>query len=402
MGDAAPPHAWLTEERLRLYPAALLLAGVAAFAFTVATADGATTHAGRLGGDFPAFFGAGRLVAEGRVHELYDWRVQHASQAGLHPLGAGDEFLAFAYPPFVALPYAALAPLGYVSAYVVHTLAMAGALLAGVLALRPALPRLAAHPFAAFVFAAAVLPMFRAVTGGQNTPLTFCLIALVWRALRDERPGLAGLWLGALLFKPQLGLPLGGLVVVATRGRALPSYLAAAAALWGVGAAMDGADWVGTWWSGIGRFHEMDQSVNAANSVGLLGLLEAWIGPGHPVPIGLGGLASAGLAAALLWVWTRRALPLDARFALTVPGIVLIPPHAMHYDSGLVALAWLALVDRLGREGVALLGGLYLASLAGEARQALGWNPMALVTLATLVASTWVYVQRERSAPAPA
>ena len=63
---------------------------------SIVTAEGAGTATGRLGGDFPAFFGAGRIVAEGHVAELYDWHAQKASQAGLHPPGEEDRFLAFA------------------------------------------------------------------------------------------------------------------------------------------------------------------------------------------------------------------------------------------------------------------------------------------------------------------
>ena len=58
---------------------------------------GVETVSGRLGGDFPAFYGVGRLVLEGKQAEMYAPEVQAQIQSDL--LSESDEFLYFAYPP---------------------------------------------------------------------------------------------------------------------------------------------------------------------------------------------------------------------------------------------------------------------------------------------------------------
>src|SRR5262249_3233805 len=60
---AAPRAHWLNARRLRLYPRAIFAAIAVGFAIAVAFGSGTRTLTGRLGGDFPAFYGAGRILA---------------------------------------------------------------------------------------------------------------------------------------------------------------------------------------------------------------------------------------------------------------------------------------------------------------------------------------------------
>ena len=128
-------HDALTEERLRLYPRALLGALGGAVGFAVARA-GLGDPQGRLGGDFPSFHAAGELVASGRGASLYDLAAQQAAQARYLPDG---DWLPFPYPPPLAAAHALLAPLPYGLAFAVHTALMIGALALAVRALRPVL-----------------------------------------------------------------------------------------------------------------------------------------------------------------------------------------------------------------------------------------------------------------------
>ena len=49
--------------------------------------DGSTTASGRVGGDFPAFYSAGSIVADGNIDALWDPATQAAAQVDL--LGEG-------------------------------------------------------------------------------------------------------------------------------------------------------------------------------------------------------------------------------------------------------------------------------------------------------------------------
>ena len=116
------------QSRVLLYSRAALLAVVAAFTISVIGATGADTVSGRLGGDFPAFYAAGSIVADGDWNELYSADRQVEAQSALFPEADGS-YLYFAYPPHVAPLYRPLAALDYRLAYAVHTVAMVAALL---------------------------------------------------------------------------------------------------------------------------------------------------------------------------------------------------------------------------------------------------------------------------------
>ena len=83
--------------RLQWYPRLLLAALAAAFLFVALTADGSSTATGRLGGDYPAFHGAGSIVLDGNLDSLYDPAAQAAAQEDL--LGGEAGFLPFVYHP---------------------------------------------------------------------------------------------------------------------------------------------------------------------------------------------------------------------------------------------------------------------------------------------------------------
>ena len=111
----------LTPWSLKWYPRSLLAAIAVAFIFAVLSGSGASTFTGRLGGDYAAFYGAGRIIAEGDFEELYNWKRQLAAQQGLFP-GEEKSFLPFMYPTYVALAYLPLSLLPYRPSYIIHTL----------------------------------------------------------------------------------------------------------------------------------------------------------------------------------------------------------------------------------------------------------------------------------------
>ena len=163
--------------------------------------SGAGTATGRLGGDFPSFYGAGSIVARGDGDRLYDPALQAEVQADL--FGDDTGFLYFAYPPYYAYPYSALSLLPFRAAFLVHALLLIVALWLAIQLAAPLLPRLLAsrdRKIAALAVLLASYPMLRSVLGGQNTPLTLLLIVAVWRFAEDERDLAAGLALSALLY----------------------------------------------------------------------------------------------------------------------------------------------------------------------------------------------------------
>src|SRR5947207_9971002 len=83
-------------DRLDRIAKAVLFALVVAFLVTVLSGSGSDTAAGRVGGDYPAFYGAGRIVLDGDAAHLYDVKRQEQAERDLFA-GNHDGLLYFAY-----------------------------------------------------------------------------------------------------------------------------------------------------------------------------------------------------------------------------------------------------------------------------------------------------------------
>jgi hypothetical protein len=372
----------LTEERLRVYPRALLAAMALGFAALVLSPDGIGMIQGDPGGDFRSFYTAGSMVRSGDGASLYDWSAQRRAQAAIAP-GSKREFLPFAYPPFVALAYAPLSGLAFRPAYAVHAIVMALLVYGAVLLLVPVFRQIGSQPLAVFVALLAFFPMFRAV-GGQTSAVGVLTIALAWRCLHDERDLAAGAAIGLLLYKPQLALPLICLAALLRRPRVGVGFAGTAALLYAVGAAVSGPSWMLEWWSQLGAFKQA-QLDNAHQSIGILGFVEALIGVGSPLAIGIGGSFSLALAALLALTWIRARTPLNLRMGMTCCGLVLLPPHSLFYDAGIAGLGLLALADERGWDEAKWIATLYFAAYLTLFAETIGFSPLFPITVAILV-----------------
>jgi len=372
-GDAA----W----RLIWYPRLLLGALALALLVVLAAGDGSSTAGGRVGGDYPAFYGAGTIVLDGAIDELYSPSVQATAQADLH----GDEsgYLAFAYPPHVAVAYAPLAAVPYRLSYLVHTILMAGAVLAALQLIRPLVAVVDRWYWPLAAAAISVFPLFRAVGAGQNTALTLLLVALVWRALVDQHEILAGVAAGLLLFRPQYAIPLIGLLFLAGHRRAVAAAGGVAIGTWSVNALVLGPGWVTGWLEEVRPFIETDAEVNAHNSVSWLGFAEAISDTTVVATLGVLAALTTASVMALMW-WRPDRFPLDIRVAATAVGVVLISPHAVFYDAGLLVFAVIVGLDRGWLHGRAAVG-LWVLALAHLAAPAIGATPLALMVMAGFV-----------------
>jgi len=378
--STTPPSADL-ERRLRTYPWFVLAALVGAFAFTVLTADGSTTQAGRLGGDFPAFYSAGSIVADGQVESLYELQTQAAAQADL--LGAEDGFVMYPYAPHVAAAYAPLSQLSYTAAYVLHTTIMVAALVSALWVLRPVIGILDRRFVVALTAAVTAYPVFVGVMGGQNTAISLLLVAAAWRAWHDDNDALAGLALAVLLFRPQYALPLIGLALLDRRYRTVAVAALGAVGVWLANAAVAGASWVTFWYDGVRPLLEADAEVNAVNEIAPIGVTVALFGE-TTFAVLLGGAVSAALVMGLMWLWWTRPADLTARMAITAAALPLLGPHAIYYDAALLVFTVLVLIDR---DKLTPLGAaaIWLATLVHVSRFALDVSPLILVIGAVLI-----------------
>ena len=368
--------------RVKWYPRFALIGLLIGVLVGVLGGKGAETLTGRLGGDYPAFYGAGRIVSQGDWEHLYSFARQEAAQKDLLPARLQGSFLPFPYPPFVALLYWPLSLLNFRVSFFIHVLLMFLAVAIALRLISRSSSCIAMYydlALAAIIF---YYPMLRAILGGQNTPITFLLVVAVWRAGLDRKEWLAGFFLGLTLFKPQFGLPLIGLHFLAGRWRTVACSAIVALALYLIGLYFCGAAWIREWLQFGSQFSNIDASVNRANSVSWLGFLQALFSvDSRAALIGGWGLALAtSFATSLLWFRGRLKDDLSPHFALTMIALVLIQPHVMYYDMSLVLFTYVLYLfyDKAAAKVIGLMWLLALSQLAAEI---IGFSPLFVLLL---------------------
>ena len=155
-----------------------------------------------VSGDFVSFWTAGELVLEGHAADAYNEVPHFFKQVALHGDPDTWAYLAFFYPPYFLLLCAGFALLPYLAAVGLWLVTTCTAYAAALRALVPKDLRDREAVWVLFLGYPAVLVN---AGFGQNGFLSTALLggAAVWL---DRRPALAGICLGCLSYKPQLGI----------------------------------------------------------------------------------------------------------------------------------------------------------------------------------------------------
>ena len=135
----------------------------------------------------------------------------------------------------------------------------------------------------------------------------------------------------------------------------------------------------------MSAFAAADADVNGHNAVSWLGVAEAIAGAASPAAraVALPLMAATGLG--LIWVWRRPAFGLNMQVAAASLGIVMMSPHAMFYDAGLLVLAGIVVIDRLGPRACLPLALAWAAAWLQMAAGGLGVAPLFFVIVAITV-----------------
>ncbi|MFT7473606.1 MAG: hypothetical protein ACI81L_000521 [Verrucomicrobiales bacterium] len=356
-------------------------------------ADGGTAgpdaeSSARLGGDFAAFYAAGSIVWEGDIDSLYDPVRQEQAQSEL----GIDGYLGFAYPPHVAAAYAPLGALGFQTAYLVHTLLMIAAFVIAMVMLSDVVPLLHKWRWPLLAASLTFYPLATAIGGGQNAALSVLCVAAIWRGLHDGREDHAGIAAGLLLFRPQYALPIIGLMLLSRHGGAVIWAFATATVTWAGTALVLGVNWLSTWWAEVVPFVEQDAEVNAANSISILGFLQAASSTGGRPVVIAGAAGAAVVVLVLVFLWSNPdRFSLANRMGAVAIGMTLVSPHTMFYDASLILIAGAAVLASrtIDQPPIALFGLIWAASLVHLASGGLGATPLAPVILLLFGAMVW-------------
>ena len=338
------PDRFMTRERIRVTSIILLAATIIGIGYLFATAHGTVDILGRpLGTDFSNVWTAGWMADQGRAAEAWDWSTQHAVQKQIHH-DPQIPFYGWHYPPPFLLIASLLAKLPYVAALILYqAVTLAGALLL----VRRILPD---EPLA--MLAATGAPVVMVCLGhGQNAFLTAGLLG-GGMLLLDRRPWLAGMLLGALVYKPQFAVLIPALILARGNFRAFAGAGVTVAGLclltfgiWG---------WA-VWQAFIDSLPLTQHIIIEAGATGWekiqspFAAVRQW---GGSIPVAYtmqGAVTAIAIAAAGLAAWRGS---MELRGAVALSAALLCTPYVLDYDYVLLGVAIAFLVADMLRRGV--------------------------------------------------
>jgi hypothetical protein len=287
-----------------------------------------------IGRDFVAFHSAASLTMNGLAADTYDHEAIRAAQREV--IGAPVNFFPWFYPPPMLILVAPLALLPYFAALAFWLLAPLIALL------------LAIRRYTASAWASAAVLIFpgtaQSLLAGQNGVLSALIIVSGLLNL-ERRPVLAGAFLGALSYKPQMAAAVFAALLIGRYWRALAAALAVAILLAAASVVVLGLDP----WLAFLRESQVARTFVENGRLPWMVMCTVFAaarlaGVDVPVAYALQAGVTCGALFALFVVWKRRDIPLAARAAVLVTVIPLTTPYAFGYDLTVLALAliWLA------------------------------------------------------------
>jgi Glycosyltransferase family 87 len=361
-------HRLLSAERARGWGIVVLTVFVMLMAVSFLTAlqdEGQTVFGPTLGGDFPAFYVAGKLVNEQGAEQLYNHAVQIASYHELFPRQDPDAHLWYQNAPFFVAPFLLLAHLPYAWAYLCWLL-LTLALYAGGFTLlwreSGALPQSAYRT--ALILALSFMPfLVECAAGGQTSAFGFFVLAL---AIVLERRGqllASGAVLALMLYKPTLLAVIGPMILLTRRWQTLAGMTAGVAGLLALSALMLGVNVTLGWLQTMVDFAQRATSGASGAESGMkiwkyvdANAFARGIWDGNEV---LRWLTAGGIVATVLWMivpawWRRRTEMADSReadWALAIAWTPVLNVYMGIYDVTLVVVSAVLLAALQWRRG---------------------------------------------------
>jgi hypothetical protein len=326
---------WLTRKRLTVYPRMMVVILVVTSVAWVLLSKNMVDPKGKpLGYDFITYWAASHVGLTGHPVDAYNISLLFKAEKLAVP--ASDSVFVWYYPPpfyLVILP-AALLP--YLAAYWVFVLST--------LAFYVAVFRRIVHNSTAMWCLAAFSGVWINLSQGQNAFLTAALAGAALLCL-EERPALAGVFIGLLAVKPHLAL-LFPVALIAIR--AWRAFIAAAVTTVAFTA-------IGTAVFGVATLNASLASLRSARLFLQSGLLSWPKMPtifaflrllGAPVMVAYVVHGIVAVAAVLaVWRMWRRSGDWQLRGAALMTATFLISPYVFDYDLAWLAfpIAWMAL-----------------------------------------------------------
>jgi len=302
---------------------------------------GLRDRAGQLKGtDFIHFYVLGSLALNGQAKALYDYKAQAAHAAALVPESSGVYYLPI-YGPQMSLLFAPLAALPYAWALLMWSLITTSIYALCCTAFWRICPAVRNERSTVVLLAAGSPAFFNLVAHGQNSAIALACFTAAFFALRYERRFLAGLAIGALIYKPPLGCAVACVFVCTLEWRIVGGAIVGAAAQLGAAWGYYGRDVMQAYWQSVLGVREISPLLDI-KPYQMHSLLSFWrsLVPWPDLAVGLYIACAAVMIVVACLVWRSRA-PLSLRYAVLLLATALVSPHLNVYDLVIVSPALL-------------------------------------------------------------
>jgi hypothetical protein len=344
----AKTAAWLTAKRLRVHGLILALCLWSVYFWNMAT-PGLLDRAGNLkGADFLHFYTLGAVAATHDGSDLYSMEAQSQLAAQRVPAAAGIRYLPL-YPPQVSILFAPFAGLSYPAALACW-LALSS-LIYGlcVYGLWRVCPNLRPHGLTVFIIALAFPAFWHLIAWGQSSALALACFTLAYFALRAQREFLAGLALGCLIFKPQLGIAAAVIFIATRHWKVIAGALLSASAQLAAGWIYYGRDSLHAWLQALLRLPsllpQLEPKLYQTHSLrAFWTMLLPWPQPALALYI-ITAILTLALAIRCWQSSLPRCTSLPLRYSALLLATVLVSPHLTVYDLVVLAPTFLLLSD---------------------------------------------------------
>jgi len=351
MAETVQRGTWLSARRLRAHSLILGVALWSVYVWTLA-APGLRDRNGNLKGtDFLHFYTLGTLASTHRGGELYDMSAQAALAGQRVPPAAGLRYLPL-YPPQLSILFAPFSPLPYEWALALWWIVSGAIYGFCCYGIWRACPYLRGHGRTVGLAAIAFPPFFHLIAWGQVSALALACFTLMFFALEKKREVLAGVFLGCLIFKPQLGLASAVVFLAIGAWKILAGAIASAVAQLCCAVLYYGVDPLREWWRTIWNVRSvlpwLEPKPYQTHCLRTFwSMLIPWTKLSFALYIATGLMVLAMTIAS----WNRaKAAPLALRFSVLLLATVLVAPHLTVYDLVVLAPAILLLANWNVRE----------------------------------------------------
>ena len=292
------------------------------------------------------FYTLGSLAVEHRGATLYDMDTQAAVVALRMPEAAGIRYLPL-YPPQVSLLFVPFAHFSYADALAlwwILTVVLYAGCCYGIWLV---CPNLREYRGTVALLAIGFPAFFHLIAWGQTSALALSCFSVAFLCLRKQQNFWAGIFLGLLVFKPQLGIASAVVFLSLGAWRVLTGAVVGAAAELSIGVLHYGRQPFLTWIHGLWNVRELTNALEPRPyQTHCLRTFWSMLIPWSSVSLGLYAITAVVV---LLWttqLW-RRSRDWSPRFSMLVLASVLASPHLTVYDLVILVPAFLFLADWL-------------------------------------------------------